>query len=83
MTNIVVGIVIVVITAILLFVSALLGTAFGAFAGWVLSLTFLGDLIIGGFKVFGLDAAGKLVMIGALFGFVAGFFKPEIKTKSD
>jgi len=82
MANALVGVAVAGIAAILLFVSAIFGTALGAFAGWVLSLTFLGDFVIEGFKVFGIEASGKLVMIGALFGFVAGFFKPEIKNEA-
>ena len=71
-----------IIAGILLFVAVVLGTILGAFTGWILSLTFLGDWIISGFKAFGVNSEGKLVVIGAMLGFLSGFFKSSIY-KSD
>lgn len=67
-----------ILVAILLFVAVILGTILGAFTGWILSLTFLGDWIIAGFKVFGINAEGKLVVLGAMLGFLSGFFKTSV-----
>lgn len=64
-------------------VFALLGTAFGAFAGWIISISPLGPLVEGGFLVFGFDATGLLVHIGAMFGFVSGFIKGIIEVKKE
>lgn len=62
-------------------ISILLGTVIGAFAGWLLSITFLGDWVISGFAVFGIDAKGKLVIIGAVLGFLSGFFRDSSNTQ--
>ena len=60
---------------VLIFVAVILGTAVGAFTGWILSLFFLGDWIIAGFQVFGYNTQGKLVVIGSMLGFLSGFIK--------
>ena len=69
----------IVVAAILLWV--FLGTLIGAFAGWILSLTPFGSWIEEGFASIGIDARGKLVAIGALLGFISGFFRHTIKEK--
>lgn len=74
-SDVLIGTLAAILVAVILFISAIISTVFGAFAGWVISLTFLGDWLISGFKVFGFDVTNKLPMIGALFGFLAGFFK--------
>ena len=81
MTNPIVAAIIAGAVGALIFISIFIGTALGALAGYLLSLTFLGDYIIIGFGVFDINATGKLTMIGALFGFLAGFFKPNIEVK--
>jgi len=63
---------------ILIFFAVIFGTAIGALTGWILSLIFLGDWIIDGFKVFGFNAQGKLVVIGAMLGFLSGFIKTTV-----
>ncbi len=64
----------------LLFLIAILYTAIGAFIGWVLSLFFLGDWVIDGMKIlFGIDISGHLVQVGAVLGFISGFFKGILK----
>lgn len=75
MSKILIGIVVAIVAAIFLFFNIIISTAFGALTGYVLSLIFLGDWIIQGFQIFGIDASGQLVVIGALFGFMSGFFK--------
>jgi len=77
----VVGLGVICIAAIALFIGLVLGAFLGALSGWFLSLTPLGNWIIEGFKVFGLDATGKLVDIGAMLGFVSGYFKHTISAK--
>jgi len=67
----------------LMVVYCLLGTAFGAFGGWIISLTPLGPLVEGGFHVFGFDATGLLIHIGAMFGFVSGFIKGAISVTKE
>lgn len=67
-----------IVAIVLIFISAILGTAVGAFTGWILSLFFLGDWIIAGFQVFGYNAQGKLVVIGAMLGFLSGFIKTTV-----
>ena len=61
---------------------ALLGTAFGAFIGWIVSLSPLGSLVEQGFKVFHFDATGLLPHVGATLGFVTGFIKGLIQIKN-
>ncbi len=70
-----------IVAAIIIFLSIILGTTFGAFVGYVVSLTFLGDWVIQGFKVFEINAYGQLTVIGAMLGFVGGFFKSTLSTK--
>ena len=79
--NILIGIFAAIVAAVLIFVSVLLGTACGALTGYILSMVFLGDWIVQGFKIFEINASGNLVVIGALFGFMSGFFKTSVSTK--
>jgi hypothetical protein len=69
--------------AALLFIAALLGATFGAFAGWVVGLLW-GDAIISTLKAFGLNV-GNLAMwqIGCTLGFVGAFFRSSVSTKGD
>lgn len=59
------------LVAATLFASALLGTTFGAFSGWVVSLTAFGDWIK---HVLG-NPSYSLAELGALLGFVGAFFR--------
>ena len=65
---------IVVIIGIFLF--AIFGALIGAITGWILGQTpILGDAVRAGFtSVFGVESP-DLVAIGAMLGFIAGFFK--------
>ena len=63
-----------IVVAVLGFFVCVLGTLSGALVGWVISVTPLHATVVNGFAVFGIDAAGKLVQIGAMCGFVGGFF---------
>ena len=70
-----IAIITIVVIAVLLLaiIIVLLSVFVGAYVGWILSLTFLGDWVILGFNVFGIKAEGKLVYIGAMLAFF-GFF---------
>ena len=67
------------IVGLILFVAMIIGTVLGTFGGWILSLTFLGNWIIEGFQVFGIDADGKLTVIGAMLGFISGFIRSSME----
>lgn len=61
------------ILAMLLF--ALVGAVVGIIAGWLVSIApVVGPLVKQGFSAFGIPNA-NLVAIGAMLGFVAGFFR--------
>lgn len=58
-----------------IFFFAIFGALVGALTGWLVSLTpILGDLVLQGFTMLGLKDP-NLVALGAMIGFVAGFFK--------
>lgn len=67
----------------LIFVLVLLGTAIGAFVGWVVSLTPLGGFVESGFEAFGVHASGLLVQIGAMLGFISGFIRGLVEVKHE
>jgi len=67
----------------LIFVFALLGTAIGAFVGWIISLTPLGGFVESGFEAFGVHASGLLAQIGALLGFISGFIRGTVEVKHE
>ena len=83
MSEIAVYVGVVVLFMVLIFVMALVGTAIGAFVGWVVSLTPLGKLVVSGLMIFGFDASGKLVALGAALGFVTGFIKGVVSIKKE
>jgi hypothetical protein len=64
-----------------LFLYALLGTLIGAFSGWILSLTPLGPMVEEGLTLLGVQAKGKITVIGAMLGFIAGFFRQIVKVE--
>jgi uncharacterized membrane protein len=65
-----------------IFFAPLIGVILGAFSGWVVSLFF--DVTIRTtLKAFGADLANvETWQIGATLGFVGGFFKSSLSTKS-
>jgi len=65
-----------------IFLFALIGTAIGAFIGWVISITPLGLWVEQGFSVFGFNATGMLTQIGAMLGFICGFLRGIVQVKS-
>jgi len=65
----------------LIFVSAILGTAIGAFTGWIVSLTPLGSAVIKiWYSLTRIEC--ELWELGAFLGFIAGFFKGIVKVKT-
>lgn len=70
------GIVVVLFGLLALFLFAIFGALMGAVTGWILSFTpVLGPAVKGGFTaLFGIESP-DLVAIGAMLGFIAGFFR--------
>ena len=70
------GVVVLAIGLVALFLFAILGALIGAITGWILGYTpMLGPAVRDGFaSVFGVESP-NLVAIGAMLGFIAGFFK--------
>lgn len=62
-----------------MFLGCILGTLFGAFAGWVVGLIF-GKTILSFFAALGITGF-KMWQIGAVLGFVGGFFRSSSTTK--
>lgn len=63
---------------VLLFVAPLFGIAFGAFGGWAVGLFYPNTLHLLGHRL-GLDVPPW--QLGAMFGFVGGFFKATSTSK--
>jgi len=58
-----------------IFLFAILGALIGAITGWILSITpILGEMVTAGFASIGVENP-DLVALGAMLGFIAGFFK--------
>ena len=71
----VVGIVAAIIGILAIFFFATIGAVMGAITGWIVHVVpVLGPLVENGFRAVGI-ASPDLVAIGAMLGFVAGFFK--------
>jgi hypothetical protein len=72
----VIGILAVLFGIVAIFLFAILGALIGAITGWILEMTpILGPAVKDGFSsVFGVQSP-DLVAIGAMLGFIAGFFK--------
>jgi hypothetical protein len=70
------GVGVVIFGLVAIFIFAIIGALMGAITGWILMYTpILGPAIKEGFaSVFGVEAP-NLIAIGAMLGFIAGFFK--------
>jgi len=79
MQNILLGLFAAVAVTALLFISALLSAAGGAFAGWAVSLTPLGDWIRHALD----NPSYTLAELGALLGFVGAFFRSRLALARD
>jgi len=71
-----IGLIVVLVGIIGIFLFAIFGALIGAITGWIVSHTpILGEAVKSGFSsVFGIESP-DLVAIGAMLGFIAGFFK--------
>ncbi len=75
------AILLIVLATGLIFISVILGTLIGAFVGWVIEYTpFLGEWVKAGFTSFGFKNV-DLVQVGAMLGFVCGFFSSRINAR--
>jgi len=72
-----------VVIIVLLFVYVVAGTAIGALTGWVVSWTPLGKMVVKGLEILNLHAEGGLMAIGAMLGFVTGFFRGLITVRKE
>ncbi|MBU1939420.1 MAG: hypothetical protein ABH854_01565 [Candidatus Diapherotrites archaeon] len=79
----VIGIIIVIIGIFAMFFFAIIGAVIGAVTGFIVSIVpVLGDLVRTGFtQVFGVQSP-NLTAIGAMLGFIAGFFKSVMDHKN-
>jgi len=74
-TAAIIGAVAAMVGILAIFFLATIGAIIGAIAGWIVSIVpLIGELVKGGFMQFGVQNP-NLVAIGAMLGFVAGFFK--------
>jgi hypothetical protein len=65
-----------------LMINAILGVFVGAFTGFLLSLTFLGDWITAGLNILNIKIqSSELFKIGAAVGFLSGFLKYSFSFK--
>ena len=70
-----------VIGLIAIFFFVIFGALVGAVTGWIISIApILGNLVTEGFASIGIKNP-NLVAIGAMLGFVAGFFKPHLENR--
>jgi hypothetical protein len=71
-----IGLIVVLFGIVAMFLFAIFGALIGAITGWILTHTpILGEAVKSGFtSVFGVESP-DLVAIGAMLGFIAGFFK--------
>jgi hypothetical protein len=69
------GVIVAIVGIFAIFLFAILGALMGAVTGWIVQMVpVLGPLVKGGFMAIGLQNP-DLVAIGAMLGFVGGFFK--------
>ncbi|MFA5077670.1 MAG: hypothetical protein WC488_04555 [Candidatus Micrarchaeia archaeon] len=69
------GVFVAMVGILAIFIFAILGAVMGAIGGWIVSIApIIGPLVKEGFMAFGV-ANPNLVAIGAMLGFIAGFFK--------
>lgn len=77
----VIGMGIVIIGIIGIFFFAIMGSLIGAITGLMLQhVPILGGMVVSGFGHFGIESA-DLAQIGAMLGFVAGFFRQVLQDK--
>lgn len=67
------------LAALAIFLAPLIGITVGAFAGWVVGLFFPGTVGLVGSAIAG-GAYLPAWQVGAILGFVGGFFKTRVST---
>lgn len=74
--GLVIGVFVVLLGIVAVFLFAIFGALIGAITGWIISQTpILGDAVSKGFtSIFEVESP-DLIAIGAMLGFIAGFFK--------
>lgn len=80
-SDIVAGFVVALLVALAVFVGCLLGAALGALAGWIVGFTVLGTWILGFMASAGIHT--NMVEFGCFCGFMGGFFKTSLSTKTN
>lgn len=67
----------------LIFIGAILGTLAGALGGYIVQM-FFASWIVGGLHQLGFSLASESAVwqLGALFGFMGGFFRSSVSTTS-
>lgn len=68
--------------AMAIFFAPLIGICVGAFAGWVVGMFFPGTVGLVGSAISG-GAVMPAWQVGAILGFVGGFFKTRVSTSSN
>lgn len=76
MQNLIAGLIALIVFAIAIFIAPLIGICVGAFIGWVAGLVFPGTIGLVGSAITGLAIPGW--QVGAILGFVGGFFKGRV-----
>lgn len=72
-----------VLSLALIFTTPVIGVALGALAGWVVGL-FFGTTILGTLSHFGVNTSDLAMWeLGAMLGFVGGFFKAMLIIEKD
>lgn len=69
------------LAALLIFIAPLVGVCIGAFVGWVVGSFFPGTVGLVGSAISG-GAVMPAWQVGAVLGFVGGFFKTRVMTSS-
>ncbi|MFA5410098.1 MAG: hypothetical protein WC343_15090 [Bacilli bacterium] len=82
MSGATVGLIAGVLAVLLIFVAVILSTLVGAVCGWVVGLTPLGGMVLHALAGFGVTGI-PLTDLGALVGFVSGFFSSRVGSKDD
>lgn len=71
----------IVLVAALIFLTPMIGSLTGAFAGWVVGL-FFADTILGILRQIGITGV-EMWQVGMFLGFVGGFFRASITKQRD
>jgi hypothetical protein len=84
MKGVIEGVVSAIVVGALLFFVMVVGTIVGGILGWCVEHTFVADFVGIGFNLFGLHIENsQLPAVGAVLGFVGGFFKSTASHSKD